>query len=297
MSRRFLLLAVLGWLIAPVAVRADAFDQYINTILEKVDKADGAKEIKQLTPEMILDNNRVIPDTTSAMIVVQTNEGRLAKVLVQAARKRLNDEKKTQVDILLIERYATYKAGTERAVTVQGQNVYLFDGFQFSLDLGQVVPPTLTPDLRFVAREKDEKSEIYLETVGNAKMWLLTKPLPEAAPPKKGEKFVIGDVFEPKYFGGKFKLYDDGRRSGTLELEVDDEGNVGGHFFSDKDGERYKVTGKVLQPKHTIQFAVKFPRTEQVFRGWMFTGTGLAITGWSKLQDREAGFYATRVED
>jgi len=65
----------------------------------------------------------------------------------------------------------------------------------------------------------------------------------------------------------------------------------------DKDGERYKVQSKVLMPKHTIQFAVKFPRTEQVFRGWMFTGTGLAITGWSKLQDREAGFYATRVEE
>ena len=77
----------------------------------------------------------------------------------------------------------------------------------------------------------------------------------------------------------------------------DEEGNVAGHYFSDKDGESYKVAGKVLMPKHTIQFAVKFPRTEQVFRGWMFTGTGLAITGWSKLQDREAGFYATRLED
>jgi hypothetical protein len=231
------------------------------------------------------------------MIVVQTNESRLAKVLVQAARKRLNDEKKTQVDILLIDRYATYKAGTEKAVVVQGQNVYLFDGFQFSLDLGQVVPASLSPDLRFTAKDKDDKSEVFLEPVGNAKMWLLTKPLPEAAPPKKGEKFVIGDVFEPKFFGGKFKLYDDGRRSGMLDLEVDEEGNVAGHYFSDKDGERYKVSGKVLMPKHTIQFAVKFPRTEQVFRGWMFTGTGLAITGWSKLQDREAGFYATRIEE
>ena len=195
---------------------ADAFDLYINSVLEKVPAAAGAKEIKQLTPEMILDNNRIIPDVAERMLVVQTNEGRLAKVLVQAARKRLNDENKTQVEILLIERYVTYKAGTERAVVVEGKNVYLFDGFQFSLDLGQVVPATLTPDLRFVAKEKGDKekgdkSEIHLETVGNAKMWLPTKPLPEAEPPKKGEKFVIGDVFEAKYFGGKYKLYDDGR--------------------------------------------------------------------------------------
>jgi hypothetical protein len=292
-----LLFVAVGFFLVAGTARADAFDHYINTVLEKVPGAEGVKEIKQLTPDLILDNNRIIPDVASAMIVVQTNESRLAKVLVQAARKRLNDEKKTQVNILLIERYVTYKAGTERAVVVQGQNVFLFDGFPFSLDLGQVVPESLSPDLRFTAKEKGDKAEIFLEPVGNAKMWLLTKPLPEAAPPKKGEKFVIGDVFETKYFTGKYKLHDDGRRSGTLDIEVDEEGNVGGHFFSDKDGERYKVTGKVLMPKHTIQFAVKFPRTEQVYRGWMFTGTGLAITGWSKLQDREAGFYALRIED
>src|SRR5262249_34639852 len=120
MRRLFLLAAAILFLL-PATSRADAFDLYINTVLEKVPTADGAKEIKQLTPDLILDNNRLIPDVASAMIVVQTNESRLAKVLVQAARKRLNDEKKTQVDILLIDRYATYKAGTERAVVVQGQ--------------------------------------------------------------------------------------------------------------------------------------------------------------------------------
>ena len=297
MSRSMAILTTLAFFAFAPLVRADVFDNYINALLEKVPKAEGVKEIKQLTPDMILENNRVIPDVTSALIVVQTNESRLSKLLVQAARKRLNDENKTQISICLIERFATYKAGTERAVQASGQNVFLFDGFQFSLDLGQVVPSTLSPDLRFVAKETGVKSEVYLEPVGNAKMWLLTKPLPEATPKKTGGKFVIGEVFEQKYFGGKYKLYDDGRRSGTLELAVDEDGDVSGHYFSDKDGERYKVTGKVLMPKHSIQFTVKFPRTEQTFRGWLFTGTGLALTGWSKMQDREAGFYALRVEE
>src|SRR5262249_30994482 len=217
-------------------------------------------------------------------------------LLVQAARKRLNDEKKTLVSMLLIERFVTFKAGTEKAVQASGQNIFLFDGFQFSLDLGQVVPASLTPDLRFVANEKDDKSDIYRGRVGKARLSLLTRPLGEAAP-KKTAKFVIGETFEPKYFTGKFKLYDDGRRSGVLQLDVDEDGDVSGHYFSDKDGERYKVTGKVLMPKHSIQFTVKFPRTEQVFRGWLFTGTGLALTGWSKMKDREAGFYAIRVEE
>lgn len=297
MCRHLGLLAVLCVSLVPSLVRADAFDNYTNAILEKVPTAAEAKEIKQLTPDMILENNKVFPDGTSAMIVVLTNEGRMSKVLVQAARKRLNDENKTLVSICLIERFATFKVNTERAVQVAGGNVFLFDGFQFSLDLGQVVPASLTPDVRFVANEKDDKSEIHLEPAGRAKMWLLTKPLPEATPKKTGGKFVIGDVFEPKYFTGKFKLYDDGRRSGVLDLAVDEDGDVTGHYFSDKDGERYKVTGKVLMPKHSIQFTVKFPRTEQTYRGWLFTGTGLALTGWSKIQDREAGFYALRVEE
>lgn len=288
------LLLILG--AGSTLLHADAFDLYTNAVLEKAPKADGAQELKKLTPELVLEHNRLIPDVASAFLVVQTNDGRMSRVLIQAGRKRLNDEKKTQVDIMVIDRFATYKAGTEKAVQVQGGNVLLFDGFQFSLDLGQVVPNTLTPDLRYVANDK----ETYLEPVGNAKMWLLTKALPEATPAKAAAgagKFTIGEVFEPKYFSGKFKLYDDGRRSGTLELEVDDAGDVAGHYYSDKDGERYKVSGKVLAPKHTIQFTVKFLRTEQVFRGWMFTGTGLAITGWAKMQDREAGFYALRVED
>jgi hypothetical protein len=297
MCRRFALLAVLPLFACPSLVRADVFDNYINTLLEKVPEAAEAKQIKQLTPELIIEHNKIIPDGTAAMIVVQTNEGRMAKLLVQAARKRLNDENKTLVSILLIERFATYKAGTERAVQISGGNIFLFDGFQFSLDLGQVVPNTLTPDLRFVADEKEDKASVYLEPLGRAKMWIMTKPLPEAAPKKGGGKFVIGEVFEPKYFNGKFKLYDDGRRSGVLELAVDEDGDVSGHYFSDKDGERYKVSGKVLMPKHSIQFTVKFPRTEQTFRAWLFTGTGLALTGWSKIQDREAGFYATRVEE
>ena len=125
----------------------------------------------------------------------------------------------------------------------------------------------------------------------------MTKPLPQATA-KKAEKFVIGETFEPKFFAGKYKLHDDGRRSGTLTLEVSEEGDVSGTYVSDRDGQRYSVNGKVnASIKHSIQFTVRFPKTEQVFRGWMFTGNGTSITGWSKLQEREAGFHAVRLEE
>jgi hypothetical protein len=41
---------------------------------------------------------------------------------------------------------------------------------------------------------------------------------------------------------------------------------------------------------------VRYPRTEQAFKGMLFTGTGKAIAGTSRMADRDAAFYATREE-
>ena len=108
---------------------------------------------------------------------------------------------------------------------------------------------------------------------------------------------VMGEKFDPKYFAGNFRLFDDGRRSGKLTLKVDDEGGVTGSYYSDKDGQKYDVQGKIGTPHHSIEFRVKFPRSEQVFKGMLFTGDGKAIAGTSRLVEREAGFYAVRGEE
>jgi hypothetical protein len=288
MSR--LLLAALALATVPPAVRADAFDLYINTILEKVPTAGGVAEVKRLTPSVLADHAQVLPNTAAAFVVVRTNEGRYSKLLVQAARQKT--PRGTTVPVVLIERFVTYRTGQEQAVQVQGQNVRLFAGFEFSLDLGQVVPASVGGDLRFVA----DKGKTHAEPVGKAKVYLLSKPMPEAAPRKNG-KLVVGATFEPRYFNGTYKLYDDGRRSGTLHLKVGEKNQVTGTYYSDKDGRKYNVSGKVGNQPNAVQFTIVFPRTRQVFQGWMFTGDGKAITGSSRLQDRDTGFYAVRVEE
>ncbi|MFN4259888.1 MAG: hypothetical protein ACK4RK_11360 [Gemmataceae bacterium] len=278
-------------LAAPVAARADAFDNYINPVLAKVPGAAGVQEIKQLTAADVVDNDRVLPNITAGFVVVQTNDGRWSKLLVQMARRKVNDD--LQVPVLLIDRFVTYREGTERQVQASGGNVFLYNGFQFSLDMGHVVPNDLGGDLRFVAAD----GKTYLEAIGKAKMYLLTQPLPEAKG-TKSSKLVIGESFDPSYFNGTYKLHDDGRRSGTLTLQVEDDGSVTGSYYSDRDGRKYEVYGRTLNsPRHAIQFTVKFPQTEQVFYGMLFTGDGKALAGSSKLQDREAGFYAMRVEE
>jgi hypothetical protein len=290
MHRRLIVLLAASVVALPRTARADAFDDYTNPILRKVPAAEGVKEVKQLTPALLADNDRVLPDIAPAFVVVQTNQGRYSKLLVQAARQKVNAER--VVPILLIERYVTYKEGTDESVLASGKDLYLFPGFRLSLDLGQVVPEELGGDLRFVA----DGDKVWTEPVGKAKLFLVTRPLPEAAP-KKTPKFVIGDRFEARYFNGTFRLHDDGRRSGKLTLKVSDGGDVTGTFVSDKDGEKYDVTGKVGMPQHAIQFTIKYPRTEETFQGWLFTGDGKALTGSSRMLDHDAGFYAVRIEE
>jgi hypothetical protein len=289
MTMRLCWLSLLFGLFASGPLRADAFDHYVNPVLDRLVEGKNVKEIKQLTPNLIVDNDRVLPRATSAFVVVRTNGARYAKLLVQAARQKVGPDK--VVPILHIERYVTYKEGEERTVLTSGKNQSLYAGFRFSLDLGQVVPEVVGGDLRFVV----DGDKIYTEPLGKAKLYLVTKHDP-AVMPKKGAKFVMGDRFEPRYFNGTFKLYDDGRRSGKLILKVGDDGSVTGAYYSDKDGQKYDVTGKIGEPQHSINFQVRLPRTEQTFKGMLFTGDGKAIAGTSRLAGRESAFYAVRQQ-
>jgi hypothetical protein len=125
---------------------------------------------------------------------------------------------------------------------------------------------------------------------------LLTKPL-ASAKPDLSPKLVVGAAFQPGYFTGVYKIFEDGRRTGTLNLRVEDGGKVLGYYFSDKDGNKYEVQGQIGNPNHVIDFRVMFPRTMQTFRGWMFTGDGQAIAGSAVMEQRQTGFYALRLEE
>jgi hypothetical protein len=292
-SQRVHLRAVLSlFVVLSLAVRGrgDAFDDYTNPLLVKAAAGDAVKEMKQVTPDDLLNNDRVLKGVDGAVLIVRTNGGRNAKLLVHPAAQKTDAAH--SVPTLLIDRYVTYKEGEERTLLATGKNLALFPGFRISLDMGQVVPEALGGDLRFIV----DGDKSFVEPVGKAKLYLLTKALPEATPKKTG-KVVIGEKFEPRYFNGKYKLSDDGRRSGELVLKVDDDGAVTGAYYSDKDGQKYEVRGKVGTPDYSIQFTVQFPRAEQSFQGWLFTGDGKHMAGSSRMNEREAGFYATRVEE
>lgn len=274
-------------LFMPQVAFADVFGNYTNLVLQKVPQAKGAKRVKKLTTELLIDNSGLLPGTSGAFVVVRTNEGRWCKLLVQPARQKISATE--SLPILLVEHFVTYRDGEDRAIQAKGKNVLLFKDFLLNLDLGQIVPATVGGDIRFIVADKKS----YAEPVGKAEIYVLTKPLPEAKPAKT-TKVVIRDPFVPKYFNGVYQLYDDGRRSGELHLKVRNKNVVEGYFYSDKDGRKYEVSGNVGDPHHNIKFKILFPRTVQFFRGWMFTGNGKAITGYARMEQRETGFYALR---
>ncbi|GIW78487.1 MAG: hypothetical protein KatS3mg105_0294 [Gemmatales bacterium] len=270
-------------------LHADAFDYYTNSVLKLVPKAKGVLTPKTITTELLLEHNQVLPNLTGAFLVVQTNEGRFAKLLVQPAFRKKGEA--GRIPILLIDRFVTYRISEEMQRQAAGQNVNLFSGFRFSLDIGQVVPEAMPADLRFYV--KDDKHVV--EPVGKAKFYLLTKPMPEAEP-KAAARLEIGATFLPQYFTGVYRFNEDGRRTGKLELTVDNQGIAKGRFISDLDGAEYEVTGRVGKEKHAIQLTIKFPRTELLLDGMMFTGNGKAIAGSAQMLSRKTAFYAIRIE-
>ena len=289
-------LAALATLTLLGGVRADAFDNYTAPIIAKAPGADGVKEIAELTSDLILSNDEVLPNLKGAMVVVSTNDNRWAKLLVVAAAQKFQAGPGAPAEIvpvLRIERFVTFREASERAIKASGQAVSVFPGFHFHLDMGQVIPAKYVGDLSV---SEPKPRSVSIKPVGKAKMYLLTKPLADAAP-KPNQKLEFGGKFDPKYFTGTFKLHDDGRRTGTLRLKVGDDSDVTGTLVSDLDGREYEVRGSVSKPGHKILFTVQFPQTVQQYEGLMFTGNGKVIAGTSKLQDKDAAFYATRVEE
>jgi hypothetical protein len=236
-------------------------------------------------------HSRTLPGINAAFIVVKTNDDRYAKLLVMPGEQKIGPKK--FAPIIIIQRYVTYREGEERVVHASGQNVHLFGDFRFNLDIGQVVPKDVAADLRVGA----DKDGFVLEPIGKAEIYLVTKHLAEANPAKP-KKLEVGAKFETRYFNGAYKLYDDGRRSGKLELKVTEDGDVSGFYYSDADGKKYDVEGKTGNGSpHKIDVRIQYPQTVQDFSGYLFTGDGRTITGTSTPGNRTTGFYAVRIEE
>src|SRR5262245_50841181 len=149
----------------------------------------------------------VVRGERSALIIATTDEGNLAKVLVsQGLRGQFSaGGKQTLVPVISLDRYETIDRGDRETRKARGRDVLLFDGFEFDLDTGQVVPAGFGGDIRYTSHGA---SGPELVAVGKNRLYAIDKPLPvpASAPgrPSAGPAVLSTD------FNGRYTLVSNG---------------------------------------------------------------------------------------
>lgn len=270
---------------------AGEFERLEGERLATIGRGDDVEHLRKLTLKDLDLLPVALKDTRSTFLIVKTGLGNYARMLVsQALRKSENDEA-PPVNVLVLERFDTFEAGKSGARLARGTGVLLFDGYQIDLDSGQIVPKGQGGDLAFLHEGEGEGGK-RVEALGKAEILTLKKPLTiveAASGPSPGKTLIPGD------FAGKYRLFADGRWSGTIELEVASDRQITGRFRSEANGMSYPVTGQVaVDPPNKANFAVKFPRTEQEYDAFLWTEGKNAIAGTFVMTERVFGFVAIR---
>jgi hypothetical protein len=269
----------------PIAAHSDEFERLEGTRLREV--ASKAKP-HALTFEEIPRRGGVLPGTRVPLVLVETAEGNLGKLLVNVAfRKRSSAGEPGPV--FLIERFETLSGRDGLARLARGKELLLFEGFSLDVDTGQVVPEGFHEDLR--ARRNGE-GKLVLEPVGGARMLILER-IPERPQATVGPS--PGRAILPSDFGGRFHLNADGRTTGPLEIVVSPEGEISGRFRSDATGGVYAIKGELIPgAPERVRFEIEFPRSRQVFEGSLFSEGKGVLAGLVDVEGRRLGFVAVR---
>lgn len=291
--RLFVLLAVVALiLLAGRPAIADEFSRIVGPPLFDVPSRKDSAGTARLSIRSIEAMPEVVRGERAAFIVVATDDGNLAKLLVSPGLRRQPGaaRKGDLTPVLQIERFETIDGGDRVARRARGRDVLLFDGFEFDLDTGQVVPPGFGGDVRYSLKGKDGPE---LTALGNGKLFPIDRPivLPAAGPgqPSPGPAVVPAD------FNGRYTLVANGQTSGALELSVDAGGEVSGRFRSDRNGSVYPVTGKVAADlPRRIEFEIKFPRTRQTYEGLLWTEDKNVFAGTARIVEHPYSFVAVR---
>jgi hypothetical protein len=273
-------------------IRSDEFGRLEGPEFFNLISRAGARAHASLSLRELDALPTILRDERAAFVIVKTDQGNLARIVVSAGLRKLKPSQSDGplVPVLLLERFETIDVGDRRSFKARGKDVMLFDGFQFDLDAGQVVPVGLGGDIVFSTRAPEDPR---LAALDGSRLYTLEKPPP--SPESTPGKPTAGRSVQPGDFAGRYYLIANGQWSGTLELIVDDAGVVSGHFRSDRNGSSYPVTGKVAgEFAHKIDFSVQFPRARQNFEGLLWTEGKNAIAGTLSMLDRPYGFVAVR---
>jgi hypothetical protein len=231
----------------------------------------------------------VLRDARSSLLFVVTDQGNIARLIASPGFRKLPGEPETLAPTLVLDRFETRDPANRAGPVARGKDVWLFDGFGYDLDAGQVVPIEHGADIRFSAAGSDDGR---LSPVGKAELFAAGS-LP-ALPKPRGDRPSEGRVVRPSDYNGSYRLTANGVWSGLLELKVDAEGTVSGDFRSDTGGAAHPVEGKTTAGDRGVTFAIRFPRTKQDYTGWLWGEGKDVMAGSVAMIGQTFSFVAVR---
>lgn len=294
MDLRSLGVVLFGLLVlsAPGSARGDEFARLIGVTLFEIPTGPGVSATAHLGLRAIESLPEVLRGERSALILATTDQGNLAKLLVSVGLRRQvsSGDQAKMATVLSLDRFETIDRGDRATRTAHGRDVLLFDGFEFDLDSGQVVPAGFGGDLAFSTQGERGPELVAL---GKNRLYAIDKPLKlpgvEAGRPSAGTAVVPAD------FNGRYTLVSNGQLSGSLELSVAQDASVTGRFRSDRNGAIYPLTGKVGPDlSRRIEFEIRFPRSKQSFDGLLWTGDKNVFAGTVTILEHLYSFVAVR---
>ena len=282
--------SLLGLLIlATTTAFGDEFDRLEADRLQQITTSGDSKKHERLTINAIEALPQALRDARSAFLVVKTDQGNYARLLVSQALRKAPGGKGEALPVLILERFDTFEPGKASSRVAKGAGMVLFDGFQVDLDAGIIVPKNQGGDLLFSTKEAGGPT---LKTLEGATLFTLSKPLPieKTRPGPSPGKAII-----PSDFAGRYRLFADGRRSGLLDLQLGEGRAIAGHFRSEEKGTTYEVKGEIaVDAPQKLVFILKFPQAEQAYEAYLWTEGKNALAGTFTMQGRKFGFVAIR---
>jgi len=276
----------------PEGVHGDDFSRIAGPFVSELLRRPDVRSRESLTVGELESLPEVLTRARSALLMVKTDEGNLAKLLVSAGLRKGKPGAKPSplVPVLVLERFETLEATGYWSFKAHGTEIVLFGEFPFDLDSGQVVPGGMGGDIVFTSAGGNGPRLVALE---ESRIYTFDRSvIPPAVAPGRPSS---GRIVEAGDFTGSYHLIANGQWSGALEIQVKEGGEVTGRFRSDLNGSVYPVSGKIAAGKpQRVGFTIQFPRAEQVFDGLLWTEGKNVFAGTLTMLERPYSFVAVR---
>lgn len=296
--RRIALFVPIVWAcllsVRPTRTTADEFDRLGDADLGRAVLQQHARKLDGVDFRTLAALPAVLRDARSSLLIVVTDQGNVARLVASPGYRKLAGDPEKLIPTLVLDRFETRDPANRAATVARGKEAWLFGGFGYDLDAGQVVPldVDMGADLQFVAQGRDDGR---LSAVGKAELFVVESlpPAPKASADRPSE----GRVVRPTDYNGTYRLAANGVWSGLLELKVDADGGVSGSYRSDTGGESHPVTGKTSAGaggEHGVAFTINFPRTRQDYNGWLWGEGKNVMAGSVTMINQTFSFIAIR---